>query len=177
MSGLASWGIYSHVCQPALPWAGLGSLGLSPLLSNSLCSGALPAGPQKTLMLQEQPRNPHTPPQRPPLFLAGQRWGLGGLPHFPFYFCSERSLWVTFHRGGGWEKTRGPRGITESRGPGCQGVQQGRRNGQEPGITPDLPVLLTLPLCFVQETTELAGSVPTRRLVGGKYGAWNIPGR
>lgn len=59
--------------------------------------------------------------------------GAGGLPYFPFYFCSEQSLWVTFHRGGGWETRRGrcslwqvgPRLPLGRRGDGGAGVEGG----------------------------------------------------
>lgn len=71
---------------------------------------------------------------------------------------------MTFHGvGAGWEERRGLCSLEGMSGGSCRelgamsvtgGGKRGERNGQAPGITPDLPVLLALPLTDVtQETT------------------------
>lgn len=88
------------------------------------------------LMLQGAAASPEAnttaPSETASIFSRGRGGGWGrGLPYFPFYFCSEQSLWVTFHRGGRLEKRRGLCSLWQvgphlSRGRKEDGVQEWR---------------------------------------------------
>lgn len=99
------------------------------------------------------------------------------LPYFPFYFCSEQSLWVTFRQGGGWETRKGDRALSGRRGHVGQGGAgrmlcrgQGREGGS--GRSP-ASVLLALPAVpdLAQET-----SVATVNCIGEKDRRWQVGG-
>lgn len=133
------------------------------------------------------PGSPHsTTPQRLPLFLAGAEVGAGGLPHFLFYFCSEQRLWVTFRRGGGWERRRlrllgwaghcRARGLCLPWGGGGDGGQEGRGRGSSsahpswgPCSCTDLTQEATvLTVSCVEAGGWLMGSVGPRTFLPGR---------
>lgn len=114
-----------------------------------MLQGAVPPPP-------EAGATPHS--QAASVFSRGRGVGWGGLPYFPFYFCSEQRLWVPFCRGGGWEKRRRLCSLRQGARCGerepCLPCGKVRMGGQE--LSPALPAAPAAVQALTPETTLLA---------------------